>query len=174
MTEPSLRLCARALTAWACALVGTLSLTAAATSIPDLSIAERTQRSDRVVLATVESSRSEGDSPRAIRTVTTLRVAEIWKGNGSARIELVQLGGTTPNGLRARVNGDAEFHPGERVIVFLRCGTGERCTLFGLGDGKLQVLGDQVVTRSHDGRESHRTLAEVREEIAQAAKGEKK
>jgi hypothetical protein len=138
------------------------------------SIADRARDADRVVLAQVLESRvhvPDGDVKR-MTTVTTLWVRERYKGAGPDRLEVVQLGGTS--GLwDAHLAGDAVFEPAETVLVFLRCrdaSVPQRCTLLGLGEGKLRVenasSGQQIRLR-----QERRALEAVVDEIRGALKG---
>ncbi|MHB8878367.1 MAG: hypothetical protein ACYC8T_32120 [Myxococcaceae bacterium] len=157
---------------------------ALATSIVERPLAERARSADRVVLAQVLESQTvvlelvppkvEGGrpTPRMI-TVTRVAVGSDYKGAGPSQLEVVQLGGRY--GLwEAHVPGDATFAPGETAILLLRCrenAAGSRCTLLGLGGGKLQVLGDQVLVRSlARGEQTRRPLSAVIDELRQAAK----
>ncbi len=132
---------------------------ASAASGPPLSPEALAARSDRVVVAHVTRVRTEGEAAR-VRTFTTLRVLEGWKGEGPLDLEVEQLGGSA-GGYQLQVAGDARFEPGEDVVVFLRCRDREapgRCTLVGLSRGKLKVQkaaeGDGVVVRGPGGAEA--------------------
>ena len=143
------------------ALVVLLPAFALATSIVERPLAERARSADRVVLAQVLESKTvvtemvpprvEGGrpTPRMV-TVTRLAVGEDYRGSGPSQIEVVQLGGRF--GLwEAHVPGDATFEAGETAILLLRCrdaASPGRCTLVNLGEGKLQVVGPDVIERS--------------------------
>ena len=142
-----------------------------ASSIIERTVGERAREADRVVLAEVLESRTvvPGEDPRRMYTLTTVRVGEHLKGQGPERLEIVQLGGRS-GPWEAHVAGDAVFRPGELALLLLRCrGEGARCNLMALGEGKLTVIGDDVLVRSlARGSYTRRTLASVREEIARA------
>jgi hypothetical protein len=127
----------------------TLSLVAScavlASSQVRQSLADRARASDRVVLVEVMATRVDlpPEGPRRMTTVTTLLVRERYKGDAPERLELVQLGGKS--GLwESHVAGDATFVAGETAIVFLKCPEASRCTLVGLGRGKLPLRDRQV------------------------------
>ena len=149
---------------------------AGATSIVERPLAQRVRQADRVVLAQILDSRTmtpKGD-PRHMVTVTRAVVGENYQGSGPAQIELVQLGGRS--GLwESHVPGDATFVEGETAILILRCPDNAsapgRCNLVGLGEGKLQVVGADVLLRSISrGTFQRRSLSSVRNEIRQAKK----
>ena len=109
------------------------------------SLADRARASDRVLLAEVLAARVEmpAEGVRRMTTVTTLLVRERYKGDAPERLEVVQLGGQS--GLwESHVAGDATFTPGESAVVFLKCAEAARCTLVGLGQGKLPLREGQV------------------------------
>ena len=132
---------ARAVALWS-ALVSTHVL--ATTALP-MSLAERTRLSNRVVLAQGFSTQTvvKVGNPRGVRTLTAERVIELWKGEGAAQLEIEQLGGRW--GLwESHVPGDAQFTPGETVVLWLRCPAQGTCRLVRLGEGKARVEGGDV------------------------------
>lgn len=149
------------------------SAIAAASSIVELSAAERARLSDRVVLAQVLESRTvvQNGDVRRMTTVTRLIVGESYKGDGTSQVELYQLGGR--HGLwEARVPGDATFEPGETVLVFLRCTDAKKskCSLVGLGEGKVRVLGGDALVWSMARKSfTRRKLEELVGEVRQAS-----
>lgn len=144
-----------------------------ATSIVARTVGERARQADRVVLGQVLESRTvvqEGD-PRRMRTITKVAVGESYKGRGPSELEIIQQGGRW--GLwEAHVTGDASFEPGQTALLLLRCripGAPGRCTLVGLGEGKIEVLGDEALVRSISrGTITRRKLAELVREVRQA------
>jgi hypothetical protein len=119
-----------------------------AASLKPHTLAERAAAANRVAVVSVLSRRSSADpaDPRRIKTFTELLVAEDVKGHGPQRLSLVQLGGTVgPWSLR--VPGDADLAPGEQALVFLNCPEPARCFLVALGEGKLPVIGAEVLVR---------------------------
>jgi len=132
-------------------------------------LAERFLASDRVAVVQVLSRVTEGNE-QSLKTYTRLLVGDELKGSGPREVTLVQLGGRLGN-VEARVPGDADFAVGETALVFLHCRTADRCFLVALGEGKLPLLGGDVLV--HDlftGAYSKRPLEAVRRELAQAAR----
>ena len=101
------------------------------------SIAERARLSQRVALVQVIERRSEPQG-RSLKTYTRVVVGEDLKGSGPSEVTIVQLGGRLGE-WEAHVAGDATFEVGETAVVFLRCREPRRCTLVGLGEGKLAI-----------------------------------
>ncbi|MFZ5469064.1 MAG: hypothetical protein ACOZIN_06440 [Myxococcota bacterium] len=146
---------------------------ALASSVIARTVGERAKEADRVVLAQVLDSRTlvPQDDPRRMLTVTTVLVQESYKGSGPQRLEVVQLGGT--HGLwEAHIPGDATFAAGEVALLLLRCGDPAhpaRCNLMALGEGKLLLVGEDVLLRSiAQNTFTRRKLAEVLAEIRAA------
>jgi hypothetical protein len=112
-------------------------------------LADRARDADRVVLAKVIDTSvqvPEGDVMRMV-TLTHLAVEQNYRGQGPKTVELVQLGGKYGPWER-HVHGDATFAQGERAVLFLRCKNPdrkERCTLIGLGEGKLPLIDAKTV-----------------------------
>lgn len=130
------------------------------------SLAERFAASERVAVVQVLSRVTEG-SERSLKTYTRLLVGDELKGTGPREVTLVQLGGRLGN-VDARVPGDADFAVGETALVFLHCKAADRCYLVALGEGKLPVLGSDVLV--HDlftGAYSKRPLEALRRELVQ-------
>jgi hypothetical protein len=127
-------------------LVPSLAL---ASSLSPHTLEQRAERSDRVALVQVLSSEviAEHGDPRRLKTLTHVVVGRDVKGQGAAALTIVQLGGER-DGWSMHLPGDAQFSVGETALVFLRCSTESRCTLVGLGEGKLRLAGDGVVV--HD------------------------
>jgi hypothetical protein len=152
-------------------LLASLALTSHATSGREVTPEQLFARADRVGLADVVSTRTEGEPPR-LRTVTRLLITEGWKGQGPAAVELEQLGGES-GGFRTQVAGDARFVPGEQALVFLRCrGEVGRCTLLGLERGRLTVLraaDGSAVVELKEGSERRRVpLSQLRTRLREA------
>lgn len=141
----------------------------ASTMIPH-TLAQRAGISTRVVVAKVQSqvTTMEGNEPRSLRTLTSIEVQQDVRGSGPAKLTVVQLGGRK-DGWSAEVPGDARFQPGETAVLFLNCRAADRCTLVSLAEGRLAVMGDQVVV--HDmftNAWSKRPLVEVVKELKAA------
>ena len=139
---------------WSLLLV-LVSTLAQASSLRARDVPERTADADRVVLVEVLGSVvqvPDGDVHR-MTTLTTVVVLEDYKGHGPRQVEISQLGGES--GLwKLKVTGGVEWVPGETAVLFLRCRDAahpERCTVEGLREGKISVVGkvgeqDAIVT----------------------------
>ncbi len=91
-----------------------------ATVVVALSRAELTQRSARVVRATVGAQRSMWNEDHSqIITLTTLQVRETWRGAPATSLTLRQFGGEE-DGIASTIPGDAHLSPGQDVVLFLR------------------------------------------------------
>ena len=97
-----------------------LGLPAAASTVLGLSLEALARHSDRVVLARVVSVSTRRDPAGAgLHTFVTLGVERDLLGAGTSRVVVRQLGGRVGHRV-SRVLGDARFHAGEEVVVFLR------------------------------------------------------
>lgn len=156
------------------ALLGSLALPwlALASRLVPGTLAERAQLAERIVYAQVLSSRTvaRGGDPRNLETVTEVVVGQDLKGGGPARLAVHQLGGSL--GLfESRIPGDAVFTAPETAILLLRCSAPDFCTLVALGEGKLKVLGAQVLQQDlARGTTLARPLGEVLEELGASLK----
>lgn len=155
---------------------------ALATTVIERSLAERTRTADWVVLAQVLDSKTvvservparaaQGREAPRMLTVTRVVVGVDYKGAGPEQLEVVQLGGRY--GLwEAHVPGDATFEPGETAVLLLQCRDAKapnRCTLVMLGEGKLKVVGDNVlVPNLSRGESTRRPLRAVIDEVRSA------
>ncbi len=138
------------------------AVTFAASIVPH-TLAQRAAESDRIALVQVLSRETivKNDDPRTMRTVSRLAVAESYKGEGAAYVELVQMGGKF--GLyEMHVPGDATLEPGVTALVFLRCPQPNVCSLVALGAGALRMVeGKLLVPDLAKGTVSAQALAEV-------------
>jgi hypothetical protein len=104
---------------------------------------ERALAADRVVLAEVLSSKvdiPDGDV-RRMTTRTSVVVLEDYRGHGPRELTVSQLGGK--DGLwQLTVSGSPTLVPGEVAVLFLRCAQPGECTLSGLSDAKVPVVGE--------------------------------
>lgn len=109
------------------------TLTASASIVRALDLAELTSRADQIVVGDVEGVRSAWDSAhRTIITTIDVVVRESWKGEAprDGRIRLRQLGGRVGD-IEMTVHGVPAFCVGERNLLFLG-----RNGLVGMGQGK--------------------------------------
>lgn len=115
---------------------------AKATTIQALSVEQRTERADRVVIAAVQSIRFiKAETGKRIYTITTLKVIESIKGTAKPNMILTlrQIGGQIGDWSQ-HVPGDAKFKSEEEVLVFLRHDPSDDLHfLVGMGQGKFTV-----------------------------------
>jgi hypothetical protein len=137
--------------AWlvAVCLVMGLPTAARATVLMPLDTAALTQRADRVVLGTVESSQAHWSADhKSIYTDVTLRVTRVYKGDASVggTVSLRREGGSL-DGVGMRVFGAASFTIGEEAVVFIER-RGAASYTVGMTQGKLRVvLGSDGIKR---------------------------
>ncbi|HZS36363.1 MAG TPA: hypothetical protein VFF06_06035 [Polyangia bacterium] len=114
-----------------------------ATTMIQLDLKTMTERADRVVLGTVESTVSRWTADHsAIYTDATVRVAKSYKGAlkpGDALV--VRREGGSVDGIGMRVFGAANFERGEEVVVFAET-RGAATWVVGMAQGKLRVTAD--------------------------------
>jgi hypothetical protein len=113
---------------------------AQATVMMPLDTRALTERADRVVLGSVESTESHWTSDHnAIYTDVTLRVTRVYKGTLQAGQTLVvRREGGTVDGIGMKVYGAPNFGVGEEVLVFLEK-RGQATYTVGMTQGKLRV-----------------------------------
>ena len=113
-----------------------------ATTIQALSMKQRTQRADRVIIGEVQHIRYEkAVNAQRIYTVTTIKVIESLKGDAKKDMLLTvrQIGGQMGEWSQY-VPGDARFEKQEEVLVFLRHDPRDDLHfLVGMAQGKLTV-----------------------------------
>lgn len=107
---PARRAAAAALT------LSALSLVAA--QIRPLTIEQLTTKATRVDLARVDAVEVTRDSKGVPLTRIELSVQATWKGIPTNRVTVTQAGGTLGT-RRVLVSGEAQYEPGEEVVVFL-------------------------------------------------------
>ena len=134
-------------------------VTVSATTMQSLSLSQKTLRSDRVVIATVEKIRFERHpTKKRIYTLTTLKVIDSLRGNAKADMQLVvrQIGGTIGDWTQ-HVVGNAEFRQGEEVLVFLRHDPKDDLHfLVGMSQGKISVdVGEDSVLQRRFFHQGH-------------------
>jgi hypothetical protein len=115
----------------------------AAMSVRPMSTEELVRAADCIVVADVETIRSDWTSDgKALETFVTLDVSECWKGAPVDTV-VVRVPGGQVGALKLTVSEAATFAPGERVIVFLRA-NGTRVETVGWFRGKFSIAGDKV------------------------------
>ena len=130
-----------------------------ATTIQTLSLEQRTLRSDRVVVAEVQSVHFEkAVDAKRIYTLTKLKVIDSLKGNAKKDMVLTirQIGGQIGEWTQY-VPGDAKFKIGEEVLVFLRHDQRDDLHfLVGMSQGKIVVdLGTDQIGTSLGAQKTH-------------------
>jgi hypothetical protein len=100
----------------AAGILACLSLVAA--QIRPLTLDELTSKATRVDLARVETVEVTRDPKGVPLTRIELTVESTWKGTPTNRITITQAGGTLGT-RRVVVSGEAQYEPGEEVVVFL-------------------------------------------------------
>ena len=126
------------------ALAALIALPAGALVMEALPLHELTRRADVVVHGEVIGQTAQREAPgKDIWTTTSIRVIESLKGDaGTDVLAFKQLGGTV-DGVTELIPGDAVFHPGEEVVVFLSK-TPRGLVLYGFSQGKFTVQFDPV------------------------------
>jgi hypothetical protein len=113
---------------------------AAATLVQAIDLAEMASRSDRIVVAEVQSVESEWDSShRTIRTRFEVKVEEVWKGAPAERLIIDQPGGTVGD-VEMKVHGMPTFEVGEKAVLFLSGQSAHR--VVGMSQGKRSLRWD--------------------------------
>jgi len=92
---------------------------------------------------------------RAIVTLVTFRVEDVWKGNLGAVTQLQFLGGEIGD-IGMKVHGMPSFRTGQRDVLFVSREPRKISPLVGLMYGRMRVERDTVTSvdrvRTHDGR----------------------
>lgn len=136
----------------------------AAMSVRPMTLTELVRVADSVVLADVESARSEWSSDgKTIYTFVTLAVRECWKGTPVERV-IVRVPGGQIGALKLHVSEAPTFVVGERTMTFLKSvslpGGTTIVETVGWFRGKYSVTGETV--REIKGK----TVAALRGEVA--------
>jgi hypothetical protein len=141
-------------------------LTSLASTVLPHSLEERARRSQRVAVVQVLERWTELQADgHALKTFTRVLVGQDVRGGGPRELVIVQLGGVF-GPRRVQVAGDADFAVGETALVFLACARPDRCTLVGLGEGKLALDGSAVAYRElSTGRWLRRPVQDVLDEL---------
>lgn len=141
---------------------------ALASSLVPHTLRQRAEAADRVALVQVLSQRVEEKKGAAvpIKTYTRVAVGRDLRGAGPGELTIVQVGGTVGSE-RLELPGDAQFTVGETAVVFLRCRLAvDRCHLVALGEGKLDVVGEEVLARDlFTGKWMKKTLRALEAEL---------
>ena len=117
---------------------------AASAMVIRMDLSDLARSADSVVIARVSSRSSRAVGPMAWRTRgivsdSRIRVQRVLKGARSLDVTVTQPGGHV--GDKTLVVSDlAEFHPGDRAVLFLNAQGG----VVGGYQGKLDIVGDQV------------------------------
>ena len=113
---------------------------ARATTMVPLDLKALTQRADRVVYATVESTESHWTKDHdAIYTDVRLRVQRVYKGAVKPGDQMVvRREGGTVDGVGMHVFGAPGFTPGEELVAFVEQ-RGSSSWVVGMAQGKLRV-----------------------------------
>jgi hypothetical protein len=126
-----------------------------ATTVVHMDTRALVQRSNDIVIGTVEGSRSywSADHTR-ILTDITVSVSETLKGDGSNQLVLTQLGGEL-DGMRYHIEGSPSFARGEEALLFVWRDPQGRAQVSGLSQGKFEIgrdtNGARVVQRAGPG-----------------------
>ncbi len=118
-----------------------VAASARATTMIALDLKDLTERAERVVLATVESSEAHWTPDhKAIYTDVTVRVTRVYKGDAKAgETMVVRREGGSVEGIAMKVFGAPAFTPGEEVVVFTEWRGAARYVV-GMAQGKLRVV----------------------------------
>jgi hypothetical protein len=141
----------------AAALCGLWAASAGATTLIRLETPDLARKSEVVVRGKVARADAHwtGDHRRIVTDVE-IEVAEAFKGQPAKTVVVEQPGGVVGD-IGQRVDGIAEFNPGEEVVVFLSRRPGDRYLLTGMAQGKFRV------ERSSDGKVAFAVPAELGE-----------
>lgn len=126
----------------------TLAAVVAATSVmaanlQALDLDQLVQLSDEIVVGRVVASETRWQG-KVIVTVATIEVEETIKGEGAARLEITQLGGTAVHartGLSVTMTASTQvaLTPGDDVLLFVSRLPGETRQLVGAQQGRLSI-----------------------------------
>ena len=115
-----------------------------ATTVKKMDLQELVKVSDAIAQGTVESIETRWED-QAIYTYTSIRVDESIKG-GPRRAYLVRHAGGTIGALTLDAPGTPKFKQGDQVVVFLRDRKDGTFDVVGLGQGKYDIVGSDVMT----------------------------
>lgn len=116
-----------------------LPLTAHATTLIKLDLKALTAKSEQIVLGRVLTLTPKLEGGRVF-TYVSIKVSERLKGQGEDTVTLRLVGGRTEE-LATLVAGQANFRPGEDVLVFLeRPGMSRHLLVTGMSQGKFRIV----------------------------------
>ena len=118
-----------------------------ATIVRYLEVEELARLSTDVIHGQVISTRTYWDeSHTRIYTAVRVQVTETFKGiaQRGAIVTITQLGGEL-DGMRLDYSGRPQFGSGEAVVLFTKTGQKKDLIVVGMKQGKLRVVGDEVV-----------------------------
>lgn len=131
------------------AICGVAASSTLATQIKYKSVPQLGETSALVVRGKVVSSRSHWNTSHTkIYTETRIDVEETYKGQPTASVNVVQLGGVVDN-VRVTVHGALHWRVGEEVVVFLDTSDGVRYQVNGFSQGKFLVERDEDTGRPY-------------------------
>lgn len=118
---------------------GGWSLPVSASPFPPLSIEELTAQAQLVVRGQVLRRSCQQDEAGRIYTRVELQVKEVWKGQHAQPQLILVHGGGVLGEKRAVVTGQADYTPGEEVVVFVVFNARGEAVSIGLRQGKFRV-----------------------------------
>jgi hypothetical protein len=113
------------------------STTAAAATVPELTIEELTDASDAIVVGEVVSVDANVEGRWVVSTIS-VSVSEVWKGKAVDMIQIRHRGGRTAK-LATVVPGMPQFAVGERAVLFLEARRDGGFVTTGLAQGKFSI-----------------------------------
>jgi hypothetical protein len=118
-----------------------------ATIVRYLEVEELERLSTDVIRGQVLSTRTYWDETHTrIYTAIRVQVNETFKGatQRGALVTITQLGGEL-DGMRLDYHGRPQFSIGEAIVLFTKTGQKQDLIVVGMKQGKLRVVGDEVV-----------------------------
>lgn len=117
-----------------------LARNSTATVMVPLSIAELTSEADLIVHGHIVAKSTSRDTVGSIVTRVGVFPVEVWKGVLSGPDVHVLLAGGILGESEVSVEGQADYTPGEEVVLFLKLNPDGQAVTVGLGQGKFEVL----------------------------------
>jgi hypothetical protein len=140
-------------------LLPALTSSLRAVQMDPLTIEAMAEQSALILRGTVLSRTCLRDPVGRIYTKVELDVAEVWKGTLATNRFTVVHGGGILGEEKAVVSGQAEYEPGEEVVVFLVLNQRGEGVTRGLAQGKFHVwedAGEQFASNPFHGRKENR------------------
>ena len=125
-------------------IAAVLASPALASTVKKMDLQELVKVSDAIAQGTVESVETRWED-KSIYTYTSIRVDESIKG-GPRRAYLVRHAGGTIGALTLDAAGTPKFNQGDQMVVFLRDRKDGTFDVVGLGQGKYDIVGNDVMT----------------------------